>query len=293
MGAFVNDEETYPAQLESRLNAARRDGPSFEVINGGWSGTTSYYGAKTLADYVERFRPAVVVIGWGGLNDSLWVHFRETRLRLLSPVPRLLRSSAIYRLGECGLFRLWLYPEPVQRVSEDEYRGHLRTMHDVLRRRGVAAVFLTESLDPARNWSHVPVSQTHVAEKARIMAEEGNALSIPVVDVIPLVDRSVGGYLEDGIHWSLAGNGRIADAVAESIRIAKIENTLDVPGRHSSLENDRQRTFRGGESLSPQRRKHRDPWRAQRAANDGRSLPRVAESSILGAVATIQTYSMQ
>jgi hypothetical protein len=139
----------------------------------------------------------------------------------------------------------------------------------------------------------VPVSQTHVAEKARIMAEEGNALSIPVVDVIPLVDRSVGGYLEDGIHWSLAGNGRIADAVAESIRIAKIENTLDVPGRHSSLENDRQRTFRGGESLSPQRRKHRDPWRAQRAANDGRSLPRVAESSILGAVATIQTYSMQ
>jgi lysophospholipase L1-like esterase len=214
----VNDEETYPAHLENVLNASHRIGPPFQVINAAWTGTTSYFGAVTLVEYLDRFRPTVVVIGWGGVNDSMRVHFRETRVRHFSPLLRALRSSAVYRLGESSLFRLWFYPELVSRVSDDEYRAHLRAMHNLLRQRGVGAVFLTESLNPERNWSHIDLlSPYDVARKARIMVEEGRALGDPVVDVVPLVNRGTGGYVDDGVHWTPAGNRRIAEAVAQAV----------------------------------------------------------------------------
>jgi lysophospholipase L1-like esterase len=207
--------------LENVLDASRPVGPPFQVINAAWTGTTSYFGAVTLVEYLDRFRPTVVVIGWGGVNDSMRVHFRETRVRHFSPLLRALRSSSVYRLGESSLFRLCLYPELVSRVSDDEYRGHLRAMHDTLRQRGIGAVFLTESLNPARNWSQIDLlSPYDVARKARIMVEEGRALGVPVVDVVPLVNRGTGGYVDDDVHWSPAGNARIAKAVAQAVHQA-------------------------------------------------------------------------
>lgn len=65
-GLGVDPQESYPAQLERKLQAA---GYSVKVINAGVSGETSS-GALARINWVLQLKPQIVILGTGG-NDSL------------------------------------------------------------------------------------------------------------------------------------------------------------------------------------------------------------------------------
>ena len=66
-GAFVEDDEAYPAQLQAHLNASDPDG--YAVINLGVPGMNAAQLRRRLAENILRYSPSVVVI-WIGSNDG-------------------------------------------------------------------------------------------------------------------------------------------------------------------------------------------------------------------------------
>ena len=67
-GWGVNDPETYPAQLEARLNA-ETSGDNWEVVNGGVSGYDLRRATQLLAHFAPMLQPDLVLVGlfWNDL----------------------------------------------------------------------------------------------------------------------------------------------------------------------------------------------------------------------------------
>ena len=205
-GAYVDDSETWPAQLETVLREKHPD-QSIEVINGGISGFTIVDELAFVKEQGLRLSPDVVVLGFV-LNDladlTRRVSSREM-LRLSSeensrlpfgPVKARLRQTAIY--NALFLMKAWarkttgndptlqevdirhlLKASYDDRTLElfDRYRGHLTELKSVLDAKGIPLVLMIFPY-----WEQVSQNATDEAQRRlTVMARE---LGIPTVDLL-------------------------------------------------------------------------------------------------------------
>lgn len=101
MGSGVNDEENYPAVLETLL-ADGVNGQSVEVLNFGVGGYNLWNYEAVLSERAMAFDPDVVVIGFCGGNDfrGPQKEHLEGKLRLRKPLEQFWRSHLwkLYRM---------------------------------------------------------------------------------------------------------------------------------------------------------------------------------------------------
>jgi lysophospholipase L1-like esterase len=103
-GIYLNEDESYPSQLEALWNARHPDNP-IEVLNLGYPGTNSYRAADTLEDIINTFKPDIVLLTIG-VNDKFTAsEFVETNADVSSdaviwePMAILRRYSRLYKLA--------------------------------------------------------------------------------------------------------------------------------------------------------------------------------------------------
>jgi lysophospholipase L1-like esterase len=106
-GAYVDESESYPAQLQARLDA-RAPGRA-SVVNLGIPGLSTTQLRERLAVHVARYRPDVV-IAWCGSNDA-WN--RVPAAGIPSRLDALLQRSRLYRL-----WRVWRHDRALERAPE-------------------------------------------------------------------------------------------------------------------------------------------------------------------------------
>lgn len=70
-GLGVNNEDTWPAQLEKILNE-RAGAERFEVLNAGMSGYSAFQGLRYLDKHGLQFRPALVAACFGHNDFATW-----------------------------------------------------------------------------------------------------------------------------------------------------------------------------------------------------------------------------
>ncbi len=99
-GWGVNDDETYPAQLERALRAIMPGRP-IEVMNAGIPGFTSYQGRRLLADEVLPLAPDFVVLAFG-FNDSRRAASTDSAFAAASARPL---ARAAHALGRLEVYR--------------------------------------------------------------------------------------------------------------------------------------------------------------------------------------------
>jgi lysophospholipase L1-like esterase len=68
-GITVDQTQTYPAQLQSILNARNSGGRKYQVINGGCAGFTSFQALRFMERWVPRLKPDMIIYSIG-YNDS-------------------------------------------------------------------------------------------------------------------------------------------------------------------------------------------------------------------------------
>jgi lysophospholipase L1-like esterase len=215
-GDGVSDEETYPAQLENTLNRNHR-GFVYSVINLGLPGTTSYWGAKKSMFVADRLGPRVAILGYGGLNDSLKVHFRDSTYGYFSSPHLFLRSFYVYRLVEHTYYRYGLYPSAMSRVTPAEYRENCLEIYGHFRGEGVPVAFLGEWSPRYREdeYGISSIDFERLRTEQRALAEE---LGIPLIDPQDCFrGRIEESFLSDMAHWSATGCRRIAECCADEI----------------------------------------------------------------------------
>jgi lysophospholipase L1-like esterase len=205
-GAYVDDMETWPAQLELALKEGM-PGREVEVINAGISGFTIVDELSFLEEQGLRLEPDVVVVGFV-LNDladlTRRVSSREMLKRAseeaaspLGSVKLRLRQTAIYNalflakayvrkatgsdptLQEVDIRHLLKTKYDQQTLDLfDQYRSHLARMSGLLKEKGVPLVLLIFPY-----WEQVSQAATDQAQK-RMLAMAGD-LGIPALDLLP------------------------------------------------------------------------------------------------------------
>jgi lysophospholipase L1-like esterase len=145
-GYRVDQEQTYPAQLETWLRARGRPGAS--VVNYGVPGYSSFQGRRLLERILARHRPDVVLLAFGA-ND-----LERDRLSDAEKADRVgpLRFRLHGWLRRSAAARLWLDRDvdrrsapgggEAVRVSPDEYRENLTAMARAAREAGARVVLL-------------------------------------------------------------------------------------------------------------------------------------------------------
>ncbi|HZI92816.1 MAG TPA: SGNH/GDSL hydrolase family protein [Patescibacteria group bacterium] len=206
-GAYVDDGETWPAQLETILREDRPERP-VEVINAGISGFTILDELQFFKEHGESLKPDVVVVGFV-LNDLADLTRRVSSREMLKiasvegsrpplgPVKARLRQTAIY--NAMFMMKAWLRKttgnDPtIQEVDIrhllkpvydqetldlfDRYRGHLAELKSILDRDGTPLVLMIFPY-----WEQVSRNATDQAQQRLIaMAKE---LNIPTLDLLP------------------------------------------------------------------------------------------------------------
>ena len=215
-GHGVSDEETFPAQLEQVLRNQSDDRP-YRVINLGLPGSTTHWGVEKGCFMADGLNPNLVVIGYGGFNDSLKVHFKDSELDAFSPLFMLLRSFYLYRIAEHFSYRYFFYPEAVQRVSPEEFRENSLRMVHHFRKKKIPVIFLGEWV-PKSMQGPYGVSSPGLEQLRNVQISLSKELNVPHVDPRScLKDDEAGAFLSDQIHWSKEGCRAIAACCAREM----------------------------------------------------------------------------
>lgn len=93
-GWGVDDDESYPARLESRLKAGGHD--DWEVINGGQPGYTTFQGLWLWDRTLKRYEPDVVLIGYV-VQDARKAAYTDRSQAILQGESRYLKQHLLYR----------------------------------------------------------------------------------------------------------------------------------------------------------------------------------------------------
>lgn len=127
-GLYLDQEESYPGQLETICNATK-DNPKIEVINLGYPGTNSSRLLSNFSRLLSTFRPDIVTVMIGA-NDG-WTVDESIDLKSLPLHKRLLagfqRYSRIYKF----LYMLSRRPYDINQLNIHSEKGETRTReHD-------------------------------------------------------------------------------------------------------------------------------------------------------------------
>jgi len=241
-GWGVPYEESYPVLLE-RMLAASLPGREIRVINAGIPGNTIVLGWQRLERDVLRWKPHVVLVGFG-LNDvnlarSVFDQRRESALlRRLKPMGRLkaaLRRSLLWstivdalkgRRGGAGTSpdADEVPKEPLPRTSRLAFELALRDITERIRRRQGRVVLLTMT----------PITQSLMAQIGgggklsalmkeynaviRREAERGGSLLVDLYTRMSSREdvESLIGW--DGVHLNARGQETVAQIIHQALR---------------------------------------------------------------------------
>lgn len=215
-GWGVNDEETYPYQLEQMLAA---DGHKVEVINGGQPGYSSFQGLwlwnKTLATY----RPDLVIFGYI-VQDSRSVAYSDSSQAVLTSNQDFLKEHLLYQLHLytvlkelVAAYKIEAKDKPadggVYRVSREEYVENIRAFK--ANADAVGAKFMLFGYPLER--------EGYTGAHRRILHAAGASLDVPVYDPQPEFEeytaRETLYFPQDRGHANAAGNAKIAQGVTQ------------------------------------------------------------------------------
>ena len=250
-GLHVGYEETFSAQLEDLLRDA---GVNAEVLDFGVTGSTIQAGAERYRELVRAYRPDVVVLGYGAINehfaafvsDAFRIRRNVKRDRLGWRVVRKLRTSLrVLHLGAYWVDRVqdkqrtveamivaegtrqtkngadprqadW---EGVRRVSLTDFEALLERLIRDVRRDGARPVLLSMPRTAAKE-REVPILPLYTATLERTAA----AHRVPLIDVRGAFRSRVANGTEeaelfidrDPVHPSPLGHGVIANLLFET-----------------------------------------------------------------------------
>lgn len=250
-GIGARMEDTWPFQFEEQLNESiefsttvtdRRDDAaplqSFQVINAGVPGYTSYQGLQHMRQELDRLQPDVVFASYA--NNDFWTwdnqtdaehaaHLNEWSLRRV-----LLRSRAVQLLDKClhpprePASREWadsatnsyFLPNPdwTQRVPLDAFRANIERMGDLCASRNIPLILVLwpdQSL-AAGHWS---IRLDYHEALRSVAAEHG----LVIADVTSVFQQnrpwSVQSYVpNDIVHVNRYGNRLAAQAAITALR---------------------------------------------------------------------------
>jgi len=156
-GWALEDEETYPVQLENQLRE-KYPGCNIEVINLGTSGYSSFQGRQLFFLLGKKLQPDLVILGFGQ-NDRIPAIFSdqeqfEKGFWNRSKLDLLLSQSQVYLLIKCGVilakraregfkFSPEILAARVKRkVSPEEYQNNLAMIRRECGRSGCDLILL-------------------------------------------------------------------------------------------------------------------------------------------------------
>ena len=201
-GMNVDQDRTYPSRLIARLHESR-PGATFEVMNFGVLGYSSFQGLQLLKTRVFDLHPDIIAIGFG-MNDSEVAGYRDRDMVTAAPprfaarVANAVRELESYKLLNYLALRLKFHPrsigeslkeeaatkgsgqvdydaiEPWTRVSPHDYEVNIREMIRLARERGVGVVLLDNEL-----WADSPYRPI-----LKIVAADAH---VPLIDSLALV----------------------------------------------------------------------------------------------------------
>jgi lysophospholipase L1-like esterase len=201
-GWRVTEGQSYPAVLQSMLHDIAIQN-TYQVINAGVPGYTSFQGLQYLRERGLGLRPSIVLIAYG-FNDvfptgdvELQIEHERNVLPLLRADDFLLNRSALYR------WMRWRAEQNASRVREprvsvNNYERNLRSMIELARARGIKVMIVSF-------WGPYVPEQDYRKAQLAVAKDAG----------VPLVTYE--GERMDAVHPTAEGYADLARRVANRL----------------------------------------------------------------------------
>ena len=218
-GWGVDDAESYPARLESRMRAAGH--ADWEVINGGQPGYSSFQGLMLWDKVLASYGPDVVLVGYV-VQDARKAAYSDKSQAILQGDAAFLKHHLLYRSklylglrGLLGAVQVRAKERPngdeggVFRVPPEDYVENLRALVERIQDVGAEPILFGYPLERGG----------YTQEHRRIMEAAGERLGVRHFDPQPQMEeasRRQTLYFEtDRGHANARGNDLIAKWVLE------------------------------------------------------------------------------
>jgi len=239
--------DCYPARLAAELEQLLPSGAGLsgvELIDAGVIASTVVQGRRIFAHHVRRYRPDVVTLAFGSINEHYPTALSDRdRLRLTERLPRWaydgrrwllersktaqLIASMADRLGEPDVPDDWA-ESMTRRVEPSEFAEELRGFIGDIRAAGARAVLVSLPRSPELE-RDLPV----LLEYSRAIEQVAAEMEVPLLDVGSHLDElppSEEGYFQDGVHPSRRGSAWIARMLAPLVlQAARLEDPASDP----------------------------------------------------------------
>ncbi len=215
-GWGVNDDETYPARVQSMLAQQSHD---VQVFNGGQPGYTSFQGLWLYDTLLATYQPDLVFFGYV-VQDARKAAYDDASQALLQQDARLLKQSVLYRSrlylglrtlvnarriqskereegGEQGVFR----------VSRQDFVDNIRSFEAMTQRDGAELVLFDFPLERSG----------YTSEHRRLVRIAADELDLPHLDIQREVEQATHQqtlyFPKDPGHANAEGHAFIAERV--------------------------------------------------------------------------------
>lgn len=215
-GWGVNDEETYPYQLEQLLNA---DGHKVEVINGGQPGYTSFQGLWLWEKALAAYKPDLILYGYI-VQDSRSVAYSDSSQAVLQANQDFLKENLLYNLhlyvllrNAIDTYRIEAKDKPaeggVYRVPPQEYVDNIKAFKANADAIGAKMMLFGYPLE----------REGYTGSHRRILHAAAEKLDLPIYDPQPEFEQYTAQeslyFPQDRGHANAAGNAKIAQGVTQ------------------------------------------------------------------------------
>ena len=211
-GQYVEDNEAWPAQLQSMLDP---DARRIEVINAGLIGATSFQGLCYCSKRGFALKPDAIVATYGFNDRGVWTLSDRVNLT----------PNARFGIESLFLPLLWkwapTYEKEVKshpRVSPGEYLDILVTLADLCKERSIRLYFVLWPI-PSQLTGDPDFLCTGPGKPYQsIMLEAGIRTQTPIIDLRRPLHDAPQPVLLDIVHANPAGCRIAAECVAAALR---------------------------------------------------------------------------
>ncbi len=192
-GLGVNDDETWPAQLQDRLDARAA---RIEVLNAGNNGWSSYQGWKYLETEGAGLEPDFVVATFGYNDRAPWYSDYAYAARQSSTAKQVFAEELPKR----------------ERLTKEEFAETLKKIHATCQEHSAGLLLLVwPSMGNLQNPGSLhPYSQ--------VILDVGQETGISVIDLSPVLRAAPQPVYVDDIHANANGCRAVAECLADWFR---------------------------------------------------------------------------
>jgi lysophospholipase L1-like esterase len=232
---------TYPERLENLLNEVNGSDMSFEVINAGVGGYSSYQGMRYFTNELLKYSPDLVTVYFGWNDHWRAIHYPDK----LQPrandfsirVQEVLNHARFYQFLHKSISVMTARTKSKQdktfhpRVSTSDYRQNIEAIISAARKHSINVLLLTapHALNPENTKFYirlglitpeVDLNKTH-RRYNDVIRDIAEAERVTMVDLESLFDSlpdKSSYFLKDGIHHREKGLSVIAQAIFEVMK---------------------------------------------------------------------------